>query len=133
MIATTTVIAAMEIPVEAGSAVELASVNFAMLKSACILVVVSAAISVTWAITPRTAIVCTAPIGVIPRARSDEHAAHEVIRSVVSIGSAGVGIIPIVAISTNRRGSDSDPNANSNLCIRLSCGEHQNSEQRQIF
>jgi hypothetical protein len=37
-----------------------------------------------------------------PWARPDEHAAGEVVRSVVAVGRAGVRVIAIVAVSTGR-------------------------------
>ena len=40
---------------------------------------------------------------VIPRARADKYAVYEVVRAVEAIGSAGVGIVIVVAIGTNRR------------------------------
>jgi hypothetical protein len=52
---------------------------------------------------PTAAIPIAMVIAVIPRAGSDEDSVHEVARSVIAVRGAGVGIIIIVSILTNRR------------------------------
>jgi hypothetical protein len=47
-----------------------------------------------------------APIRVIPRPDADEDAVHEPLRAVVAIGRAGVRIIVIISIGTNRGWTD---------------------------
>ena len=52
---------------------------------------------------PTAAIPIAMVIAVIPRAGSDEYSVHVITRSVVAVGRAGVRIIIVVAILTNRR------------------------------
>ena len=52
---------------------------------------------------PTAAIPIAMVIAVIPRAGSDEDSIHEITRSVVAVGCAGVRIIIVVAVLTNRR------------------------------
>ena len=66
---------------------------------------------------------------VIPRARSDENTAYEILRSVVAIRSAGIRIVIVVSIRTNWRSGDirrshSDSNSYSNLRLRIRKRHH---------
>lgn len=107
-------------------------------------VAVSTSVSVAGPITiPSTieggvAIVAMAPIAVIPGAGADEDAANEVVRAIVAVGSAGVRIITVVAISADRCWSNGDAdrtysNANSDLGVRASRSEEQNCKECKIF
>jgi hypothetical protein len=65
---------------------------------------------------------------VIPRTRSDEHAAAEPIWPIVPVGRTTIGRIVVVPIRTNRR----DSNANGNLGRCCCCATQQHkSESRQ--
>jgi hypothetical protein len=97
----------------------------------------SIAVAPSWVIVAvaRAPIKAAPVISVIPRTRSDEHAVHKIIRAVVTIPSAGIRIVSVVTIGTDRCRSDadahrtySDPYANANLGVRLPCGEDQNSQ-----
>lgn len=82
--------------------------------------------------------VSRAPIAVIPGTSADEDAAHEVVRAIVAVGSAGVRIITVVAIGTDRCWSNGDAdgtysNANSDLGLRASRSEKQNCKEGKIF
>jgi hypothetical protein len=49
------------------------------------------------------AIISMAVVAVIPGTGTDEHAAHEVVRPVVSIWSTSVRIVAVIAVGTDRR------------------------------
>jgi len=75
--------------------------------------------------TPAAAIISAIPeprrmTPVIPRARTNKHAAYEPIRPVIAVRRTGIRIIVIVPIRANRRtsrvgGTDPDPNADLRL------------------
>jgi hypothetical protein len=88
-----------------------------------------AAISATIAVSTATvgparpAIIAVTP-AVIPRARADKHAAYEVVRPIVAVRRAIVRVIPVVAISANRRGANpgvhrANSNAHPDLRLRV--------------
>lgn len=62
-----------------------------------------------------------------PRARSDEHAAREPLRSVISIRRACIRRVRIVAVGANwswsnvRRGAYSNCDSNAHLCVCCTC------------
>jgi hypothetical protein len=101
-----TVVAASSIPstVTAGvwPAVSLPSISASM---AFMPIAPSAAgVRLIPAIVPPTAAIPIAMvIAVVPRAGSDEDSVHEIARSVVAVGRAGVRRIIVVAVVTNRR------------------------------
>ena len=75
-----------------------------------------------------------------PGAGADEDATDEVVRPVVTVGSAGVRIVAVVTVSANRRGAngtvygtDSDTNAEPNLRVGAARGKKQYSHQSNIF
>ena len=91
---------------------------------------ISAAPTIPMSVAPATARVTTTPSAaiisaipelrrmtpVIPRTRTNKHAAYEPIRPVIAVRRTGIRIIVIVPIRANRRtgrigGTDSDPNA----------------------
>ena len=89
-----------------------------------------------------TTVVWTAPVmsvvAVIPGAGADEDTVHKIIRAVVAVRRAGVGIISVVAIGANRgRANDhwaTDCHADTHLRIgAASRGEEQNSKQSCVF
>lgn len=104
------------IAMEATASVETAAsvaAAVAVIKSAPIPVaivpapaVISAATIVTVPVSPIAmpvvSIAGISIIAVIPRAGTDKYATHEVIRTVVAVRRARVGIIPIVAVSAYR-------------------------------
>ena len=89
---------------------------------------------------PAVAIVATAESAAEPGAGADEDAATEPRWTIVAIGCAGVGVIPVVAVGANRGipiastiHRAANPNANRNLGMRVSrCGEQQNTEYSEI-
>src|SRR5437899_1361857 len=57
-----------------------------------------------WAAIETTTIVTvTSVIAVEPRPRSNENAANEVVRAVIAVGSAGVRVVAIIAVSADWR------------------------------
>lgn len=73
-------------------------------------------------------------IAAIPGTGPDEEATNKVIRSVIAIGRASVGVITVIPVSANRRGADSNANwtdsdAYRNLGFGLTCcGGEDNCE-----
>jgi len=108
-VATTTVVtvAAVEVPTAIASSIEAASIT------AVTVVTVSAAAVIPTAIAVSATVVATPVIAVIPGAGADEDAAGEPVRSVVSVRSAVVGIIVVVAIGADWRWAVIDRTANS--------------------
>jgi len=98
---------------------------------------VSGPIGVTGAAVVPRSVVARTPVGVIPRARANEHATRKVARSPIPVRRAGVRIIGIVAVSADRLRSDvhgAYANTYSNLCMRTaSSGKKQNPQQTCIF
>jgi len=89
-----------------------------------------------------TTVVWTAPVmsvvAVIPGISADEDSVHKIIRAVVAVRRAGVGIISVVAIGANRgRANDhwaTYCHADAHWCIgAASRGEEQNSKQSCVF
>ncbi len=77
------------------------------------------------AIKTTTVVTVTSVIAMKPRPRANENTADEVIRAVIAIGCAGVGVITIVAISTDRsrpyiRRANSNTD-NHSLCVGERC------------
>jgi len=75
---------------------------------------------------------------VIPRSRTNEHSTYEILRSVIPVRCASIGIIGVISVGTNRRPSnvtrpDSDSDPYSNLRLRTDKRHGQNSQQREIF
>jgi hypothetical protein len=94
-----------------------------------------AAMSVVTATTVEAAAIVTA---VVPRSGADEDAAGEVVRSVEAVWSAGVRIVAEVTISAGWRWSDGAvhgtySNAHGKLCVSVSRGKKQNTEQSNVF
>jgi len=102
---------------------------------------VSTAIAIATAIS-----VAPTPVPVVPRPGADEEAADEPARSVITIGSAGVGIVVVVAPLAGRRWitvvpvpvpvANTHPDTNAHLSICRSskkrCGNHYGAEQHEI-
>jgi hypothetical protein len=88
---------------------------------------------------PRMPIKAMAIIAVVPRARANEDAVHEPVRPVIPIRSAGVRIVAIISIRTNRRRPHtrdywSNANAHRNLSVSASCGgKNQNCQKCHVF
>src|SRR6266581_1279676 len=73
------------------------------------------------AIKTTTVVTVTSVIAMKPRPRANENTADEVVRAVIAIGCAGIGVITIVAISTDRsrpyiRRANSNTD-NHSLCV----------------
>jgi hypothetical protein len=75
-----------------------------------------------------------------PRARTDKHAAYKPVRPIVAVWGAGIWVIPVIAISANRRGADpavhradSHPNSHANLRLRVARAHQKNSQQNHVF
>jgi hypothetical protein len=88
----------------------------------------------------RASIVAASPaISVVPRSGADEQAVYEPARSVVSVRSARIGRVIIVAIRTGGRpgdvsGAKSHAHANSDLRLRLDQRKrHQHTQQQKVF
>jgi hypothetical protein len=93
------------------------------------------AVAVIAATTVEAAAVVTA---VEPWAGADEDAADEVVRSVIAVGSASIGIVAVVTVGAGRGGADGTvnrayPNAETNLRVGAARGKKQNSQQCNIF
>ena len=74
----------------------------------------------------------------VPRTGTDEDAADEVVRSVVTVRSAGVRRVAIVTVSADRRRADGAvygtySHAHAKLRVGAACGKKQNSKQSNIF
>jgi hypothetical protein len=72
-----------------------------------------------------------------PWAGADEDAADEPVRAVETVRRAGIGVIRVVAVGTDRRGADvTRTHANTNRDLRFrrrSREEHKGAQQSQIF
>ena len=69
-----------------------------------------------------------------PRASTDENTTNKPVGTIVAIGSAGIRIVSVVSISTDRSNSHR-PNADSNshLCLRICQRYHQYRQQCYVF
>jgi len=101
-------VAAAEVPTAIASSIEAASVTAVTVGAVSATAVIAAAIAVS------ATVVATPVIAVVPGARADEDAADEPVRAVVSIGSAVVGGIIVVAVSADWRGAVIDRSAYAN-------------------
>jgi len=89
----------------------------------------------TATVAPSTASVESAsPVAVVPGPGSNESSAHEPVRSVVAVRSAGVRIEIVVPVMADGRTSyvsipwaESCANANRNLAMGKGCGDYQDS------
>jgi hypothetical protein len=88
------------------------SASVPAIKAASIAAV--AVIAVSTAVAVSSAVVAASVIAVIPRAGTDEDATDEPIRSVVSVGSAVVRGIIVVAVGADWRGAVIDGGADTN-------------------
>jgi hypothetical protein len=129
----------------------ISAADVAACRSAAIVAAIDWAVAVTVA---RPAISITRPIAVsgsitipgvtivavsivaaaIPWAGTDEQAAYEPVRAVVTVGRAGVGIIPVVTIRAdgsraNARVNRANANSHGDLGMRCSGGKDQNPQQ----
>ena len=74
-----------------------------------------------------------------PRAGADEDAADEIVRPVVAVRRTGVGIVAVVTVGADRRGTDgavngANPDADANLRVGAARrGEKQDPQQCNIF
>jgi len=135
-VASTTVEPAATTAVESITAVKAsvvtATVEAAVPGVATVSIVVPVAV-VAAAIIAATVGAVTIVAAVEPRASTDEDAADEVVRAVVSVRSAGVWIIAVVAVGANWRGADcavhgTYSNADANLRVSAARGKKQNSQ-----
>jgi hypothetical protein len=120
-------VAAMEVPTAIASSIEAASVAAVPVGAVSATAVIAAAVAIS-------ATVVAAPvIAVVPGAGADEDAADEPVRPVVSVGSAVVGGIIVVAIGADWRGAVIDGGADTNpegdaLGVGVGGGEKTNTE-----
>src|SRR5713226_6970792 len=125
--AATVAVAAVEV------SAAIAAIESASVSAATVVAIAAAAIIPAAAVAISAAVVAVSVIAVIPGAGSDEDAAGEPIRSVESVGRAGVRVIVVVAISANWRwavisgGANSDAEGDA-LGLRVRSGEETNSE-----
>jgi hypothetical protein len=101
-----------------------ANVPATVVSAATVVVIVAAAVSESAA---------TIAPAVKPRASADEQATDEVVRAVVAVRSAGIGIIAVVAVGTDRRcavvashGAYADAHAYANLRASVTGCEQTN-------
>lgn len=87
-----------------GMAVVIAAIRTSSVAVPIVAVVVIAVIAVAVKAMP-VAIVASAVIAVIPRPSAYEHPVDEVARTIIAIGRAGIRIIAVVPVRTDRRGS----------------------------
>ena len=76
-------------------------------------------------------------IAVVPGAGANKDATHEPRRTVITVRSACIGIIPIVAIRTYRGSPDitrsnSNSNPNRNPRVSRNHGQHQETQQNEM-
>src|SRR5271167_427613 len=102
--------------------------------------VAGATVTITAAsVAPAASIVTMAPAAaapVIPRAGANEDSADKPARPVISVRSARVRIVAVVAIGTNRSRSNiawADAHAYADLSLRVGQWNHQNRQQRHIL
>jgi len=122
---------------ESGATVESTLGMPAAITAASITVGRSTSVNVSGPIgVTRAAVVARSPMGVIPRARANEHATHKIAGSPIAVRRTSVRIVGIVAVSADRLRSDihgAYANPYSNLCMRASSGKKQNPQQTCIF
>src|SRR6266403_2137885 len=78
---------------------------------------------------PATAVVAAA----VPRAGADKDAADKVVRAVKAIRGAVVRVVVVVSVRANGSYTDVavarvDSNVEGNLCLCVTCSEHENAE-----
>jgi len=92
--------------------------------------------TISWPVTVSRMAIVTVPIAwtieaativaVIPRPGTDEDAAYEIIRSVITIRGASIRIVAVITIRTNGRRPNArnhrtDSNAHGNLSMSAAC------------
>jgi len=120
-------VAAVEVPTAIASSIEAASVTAMAVGAVSATAVIAAAIAVS------ATVVATPVIAVVPGAGTDKDAADEPVRPVVSVGSAVVGGIIVVAIGADWRGAVIDRSAYANpegdaLSVSIGGREKTNTE-----
>jgi hypothetical protein len=82
----------------------------------------------------------TAPVPVVPGTGADEYSIREPVRPVVAIRGAGIRVIIVVPVRTDRRPShvaisrpESHANTHPYLRLRIGKRHHQNRQQREIL
>jgi hypothetical protein len=82
------------------------------------------------------------PVTAIPRADSDEHAAHKILGPVITVGRAVVRVIIIVAVGACRRrnvnpfgvhGTNPDPDSDRHLGLSVARRKQENSQQSDVL
>jgi len=106
-VAATITTAAVEVPTAIASSIEAASVTAVTVGAVSATAVIAAAIAVS-------ATVVATPVIAVPGAGTDEDAANEPVRAVVSVGSTVVGGIIVVAIGADWRGTVIDRSSYAN-------------------
>lgn len=128
--------------VEASIAVESAAITTAdeAVRVAAASVIAAVSVVSTAAVVTATTVEAMAKAAAEPGAGADEDATDEVVRPVVTVGSAGVRIVAVVTVGASRRGADcavygtySDSNAKPNLRVGAARGKKQYSHQSNIF
>jgi hypothetical protein len=122
--------------VEAAASMEVPA-TIATIESASVIptstVVTATVVAVSTTVETPTIIATVSVVAVIPGAGTDEDAADEPVRSIISVGGAGIRIIAVVAIGADwsrtviSRDTDSDAKGDA-LGVRVRRGEETNSE-----
>jgi hypothetical protein len=108
------------------------STAIAMIEAASVAAMTVIAVSAA-AVTVSATVVATTVIAVIPGAGADEDAAGEPVRAVVTIGRTGVGIVVVVAVGADWRGTVIGRRSESHtegdaLSVRVRSREERNTE-----
>jgi len=102
----------------------------------CAMITITWSNAISWPVTVSRTPIVTVPVAwtieaativaVIPRPGTDEDAAYEIIRSVITIRGASIRIVAVITIRTRRRRPNAcnhraDSNAHGNLSMSAAC------------
>lgn len=115
-------------------AAAIAAIKAAATIIAAVLTVISAATIIAAPVAVSAAVVAVAVIAVVPGAGTYEDAADEPVRAIVAVGGASVGIIVVVAVGADWRGTVIGRSADSYaegdaLCVRIISREETKTKQ----
>lgn len=87
---------------------------------------------------PGAAIIAASVVTAIPGSGTNKHASNKVAGPVITVGCAGIRIVAVVTIRTDRRRPNTGvhraySNAHSDLGACISCGKEQNPQQCNKF
>src|ERR1700730_12488416 len=132
--------AAITVPMKASTAIAVAAVEVtaavAAIETALIAAATIVAALAATAVATAIAVSATVVAAPVPGTGADEDAACEPVRAVVAVGSAGVRIIIVVAVSADWRGAVIDGRADAHaegdaLSVGVGSGEKTNNEKNR--